>query len=146
MTGTVIYRGPAVGYYSFYQPEAGELRGHSDYGEFTASATLTANFTAAGAGADETVHGIINQFSGHPDWTLTLKHRAISDGVIPPGTTGDAVNAVSWSIEGEAFAAPDSGTWEAAFYSNLPATQRTSPTEEDAVPTGMAGTFEAAYH
>ena len=147
LNGTATYQGPAVGHYSFYQPEAGQLRGHSDYGEFTARATLTANFTAIGDGNDETVHGIIDQFDGHPDWTLTLKQRAIDgDGVIPPGTTGDASNAVSWQIEGEALAAPDSGTWEAAFYSDLSAAQRTSTTEEDAVPTGMAGTFEAAYH
>ena len=149
LNGTATYQGPAVGHYSFYQPEAGQLRGHSDYGEFTARATLTANFTDIGNGNDETVHGIIDQFDGHPDWTLTLKQRAISsDGVIPPGTTGDAENAVSWQIEGEALAAPDSGTWEAAFYSNLSAAQRTTDTDrdEDAVPTGMAGTFEAAYH
>ena len=42
--------------------------------------------------------------------------------------------------------APDSGTWEAAFHSNLSAAQRTSTVGEDAVPTGTAGTGEAAYH
>ena len=146
LTGTATYQGPAVGHYSFYQPEAGQLRGHSEYGEFTARATLTANFTAAGTAldGDETVSGIIDQFDGHPDWTLTLKQTAIdSNGVVARGT-----NTVSWSIAGEAFAAPDSGTWEAAFYSNLPASQRTSTgtPDEDATPTGMAGTFEATYH
>ena len=94
---------------------------------------------------DEMVDGTIDQFTDHPDWTLTLKHRAISDGVIAPSDAGDAVNSVSWQIDGEATAALDSGTWEAAFYSNLPAAQRTSTNEEDAVPTVMAGTFEAEY-
>ena len=141
LTGTATYQGPAVGQYSFYQPEAGQLPGHSDYGEFSATATLTANFD------DDMVDGTIDQFTDHPDWTLTLKRRAITDGIVAPGDSGDALNAVSWQIEGEALAASDSGTWEAAFYSNLPEAQRTlDATQEDAVPTGMAGTFEAAYH
>ena len=135
LSGTATYVGPAAGQYSFYQPEGGQ----SDYGKFSATATLRANFE------DEMVDGTIDQFTDHPDWTLTLKHRAISDGVIAPSDAGDAVNSVSWQIDGEATAALDSGTWEAAFYSNLPAAQRTSTNEEDAVPTGMAGTFEAEY-
>ena len=60
----------------------------------------------------------------------------------------DNPGGVSWRIDGEADAALDTGSWEAAFYSDLPSAdrQRTSTDEEDAVPTGMAGTFEAAYH
>ena len=50
-------------------------------------------------------------------------------------------NGVSWQIDGEAVAALDSGTWEAAFYSDLPVDER-----DGTVPTGMAGTFEAEYH
>ena len=103
--------------------------------------------TSVGDGNDETVHGTIDQFDVHPDWTPTPKQRNIDgNGVIPVGITDDTVNAVSWSIEDEALAAPDSGTWEAAFYSNLPADKRTSTPAEDATPTGMAGTFEAEYH
>ena len=84
----------------------------------------------------------------YPDWTLTLKHGAITSGAgATIAVTGQATVGVSWHIEGEAVAAPDSGSWEAAFYSNLPELQRTSdPQDEDAVPTGIAGTFEAAYH
>ena len=144
LAGTATYQGPAVGHYAFYQPEAGQLRGHSEYGEFTARATLTANFTVAGDGGDETVSGTIDQFDGHSDWTLTLKQTAIdANGVIPSGS-----NTVSWKIDGEAFAAPDSGTWEAAFYSDQPDSKRGGDgnPDEDAVPTGMAGTFEAKYH
>ena len=140
LSGSATYQGPAVGQYSFYQP----LTSHSEYGEFSATATLTADFGDI-ANTGGTVHGTIDQFADHPDWTLTLKQRAIAGGVIP--TTGtDATNAVSWQIEDEAVAAPDSGTWEAAFYSNLSADDRSSTENEDAVPTGIAGTFEAEYH
>ena len=140
LTGTATYQGLAVGQYSFYQPQAGQLSGHSDYDEFSARATLRANFD------DDMVDGTIDQFDGHSDWTLTLKKTTIdSDGLIK-ATGEDATNTVSWQIEGEALAAPDSGTWEAAFYSNLPSDQRTSSDNEDATPTGMAGTFEAKYH
>ena len=149
LSGTAIYQGTAVGQYAFYEP----LGSNSEYGEFTARARLTANFTSVGDGSDaqeETVTGTIYMFDGHPDWTVTLKHRNIVSGVIPTATTGDAVNAVSWSIEDEALAAPDSGTWEAAFYSNLPVDKRGGGTPgvdaEDATPTGIAGTFEAEYH
>ena len=142
LSGTATYKGPAVGYYSFYQPQTT----HSEYGEFSAKATLTANFTSAGDGSgaeEESVHGSIDQFVDHPDWTLTLKQTNISGGLVPSGT-----NSVSWSIKGEATAAPDSGTWEAAFYSNLPDSKRggAGNPNEDATPTGMAGTFEAKYH
>ena len=128
LSGTATYRGPAVGQFSFYQP----LTAQSDYGEFSAMATLRADFD------DDMVDGTIDQFDQHPDWTLTLKRKAITTGIIAPLVDADAV---SWQIDGEAVAAPDSGTWEAAFYSNLPAAQR-----DGTVPTGMAGTFEASYH
>ena len=143
MTGTATYKGPAVGYYSFYEP----LGSNSEYGEFTAKATLRADFGDL-AQTGGTVDGTIDEFTDHPDWTLTLKQRAIdaTSGSITPGTSGDALNAVSWHIEDEALAAPDSGTWEAAFYSNLPNDKRDGDDQEDATPTGIAGTFEAEYH
>ena len=137
LTGSATYQGIAVGQFAYYQPFGGGL---SAGGEFNARATLAATF-----GASPTVRGTIDQFDDYPDWTLTLKQGDIvnSDGA----TTGVAENGVSWQIEGEAVAAPDAGSWEAAFYSNLPSEQRTSddPADEDAVPTGIAGTFEAAY-
>ena len=52
-----------MGQFSFYQP----LTAQSDYGEFSAMATLRANFD------DNMVDGTIDQFDQHPDWTLTLK-------------------------------------------------------------------------
>ena len=137
LTGSAEYVGPAVGYFSFYQP----LTSQSEYGEFSATATLRANFD------NDMVDGTIDQFHQHPDWTLTLKHGATTS-TSGAATTGQATNGVSWQIDGEAVAAPDAGSWEAAFYSNLSSAerQRTSGQEEDAVPTGIAGTFEAKYH
>ena len=137
LTGSATYQGIAVGQFAYYQPFGGGL---SAGGDFNARATLAATF-----GASPTVRGTIDQFDNYPDWTLTLKQGAIVDSA-GAATTGVAENGVSWQIEGEAVAAPDAGSWEAAFYSNLPSEQRTSPTaDEDAVPTGIAGTFEAAY-
>jgi len=154
LSGTATYTGVAAGYYSFFHP----LDSGSDYGPFTARATLTANFTTTGDGSgaeEETVTGTIDQFQGREsrlDWIVTLKQRDIAGGVIPVATSGeDATAGVSWKIKDEAVSAPDAGTWEAAFYSNLPAAKRggtTTPAEdeEDATPTGIAGTFEAEYH
>ena len=137
LSGSATYQGPAVGQYSFYEP----LGSNSESGEFSARATLRANFD------DNMVDGTIDQFTDHEDWTLTLKQRAITGGRIAPSDSGDGVDAVSWHIEDEALAAPDSGTWEAAFYSNLSPDQRTTTQQdEDATPTGIAGTFEAEYH
>ena len=146
LSGTATYKGTAVGQFSFYQPNTAQ----SDYGGFTAAAELTADFGANTSHTDGTVYGTIDDFTAtrtgqsYSDWSLTLKSGAISN---VSATAANSTNGVSWSIEGEAIAAPDAGFWEAAFYSNLPADQRTTATpNEDAVPTGIAGTFEAAYH
>ena len=127
VTGTATYQGPAVGYYAIYQP----LGAQSGHGDFSATASLTADFDA-----DE-VHGTIDQFSGHSDWSLTLKNGEISGGDagnngMVPGDLG----GVSWSIGGRA---TEGGLWSANFYSNLPEGERTG------VPSGIAGTFEAEY-
>ena len=168
LSGTVTYNGVAAGYYSFFQP----LDSSSDYGEFTATATLRANFTETGDAldGDETVSGTIDNFQttngnrvDRPDWIVTLKQTTITGsrtGSVGGGAGGAGVEAprvsppqrgpVSWKIEGEAVSAPDAGEWEAAFYSNLPASKRggDSPAvnQEDATPAGIAGTFEAEYH
>ncbi len=163
LSGPATYKGVAAGYYSFFQP----LDSSSDYGEFTATATLRANFTETGGslGGDETVSGTIDNFrtingnrEGRPDWIVTLKQTTITGsrvGTVGGGAGGAGVEAlragapVSWKIEGEAVSAPDAGEWEAAFYSNLPAAKRGGTgavNQEDATPAGIAGTFEAEYH
>ena len=81
VTGSATYRGPAVGYYAIYEP----VGAGSEYGAFTATAELTADFDSA----NNTVNGTIDQFSGHPDWSLALE-----GGVITGGSTGPANNTV----------------------------------------------------
>ena len=154
LSGPVTYKGTAAGQYSFFQPLGG---GHSHYGEFTANATLTANFTLTGAQGDETVSGTLDGFKtlvgeartpvDRSDWVVTLGSKSIVGGIIPSA----GANATTWLTDDNPTAAPAAGTWEAAFYSNLPAAKRggtTTPAvnEEDATPTGIAGTFEAEYH
>ena len=147
LSGTATYTGTAVGQFSFYQPNTAQ----SDYGEFSAAARLTADFGTRG-NADGTVFGTIDDFTAlrtgqsYSDWSLTLRSGAITGSGNDPAAAGNDTEGVSWSIEGEANAAPNAGSWEAAFYSNLPDDQRTTvDRNEDAVPTGIAGTFEAEY-
>ncbi len=151
LSGPATYEGTAAGFYSFFQP----LDTSSDYGEFTAKATLRANFTLTGTQSDETVTGTISDFTtrngnrvGRPDWVVTLKQAPISGTTVTAARSSTANQGpVSWKIKDESVSAPDAGTWEAAFYSNLPNPQRgTTVDPEDATPTGIAGTFEAEYH
>ena len=125
-TGTATYNGPAFGRYAVYEPDTGD----SGIGTFTASATLVADFDAA----PNTVAGSITNFSNDPSWSLALKRKDIASGVAAAGT-----DDVTWTIDG---LPDDSGTWEAAFYSNLPTD---TPGLTQVQPHGIAGTFEAEY-
>ena len=130
VSGTATYQGPAVGQYAIYQP----LGTESGHGAFSATATLTADFDST----PNTVHGTIDQFSGHSDWSLTLKHGEVGGGAAGnDGTDTADPGGVSWLIGGNAH---EGGSWEADFYSNLATGQRTG-----VVPSGIAGTFEAEY-
>ena len=127
-TGTATYNGPAFGRYAVYEPDTGE----SGIGTFTASARLQADFgdsTALG-----TLAGSITNFSNDPSWSLALKRKDISGGAVAVGT-----DDVTWTVDG---LPDDSGTWEAAFYSNLPAN---TPGLGQVQPHGIAGTFQATY-
>ena len=129
VNGTATYSGPAVGYYAIYQP----LGTQSGHGEFSATATLTADFDSA----TNTLEGRIDRFSGHPDWFLILKRQEIAtNGVVEASTTDDPED-VTWSIGGIPH---DGGTWEATFFSNLDSGKR-----PNTVPSGVAGNFEAEY-
>ena len=130
VSGTATYQGPAVGYYAIYQP----LGTQSGHGDFSATANLTADFDSS----PNTVHGTIDQFSGHSDWSLTLKHLPIDSGAVRTNPSEQEPEDVSWSIGGRA---TEGGEWEADFYSNLASGQRTG-----VVPSGIAGTFSAEYH
>lgn len=128
VTGPATYRGTAIGRYAVYQP----VGGPSGTGSFTASATLSANFDT------NSLSGSVTGFSNDPDWSVTLKPGAIATGTAGnDGTDTNDPGGVTWTING---APLDSGSWEAQFYSNLPADQRVG-----VVPYGVAGTFQAEY-
>ena len=120
-TGPATYRGPAAGRYAVYEPDTGD----SSIGDFTASATLQADFDA------NTVSGTITGFSNDSSWSLGLKQSAISG-----GNAGVDMDGVTWTIDG---IPDDSGAWEAGFYSDLGGGTITYQ------PHGIAGTFEAVY-
>ncbi len=130
ITGTATYRGTAAGRYAVYQP----VGGPSSTGSFTASASLTANFDT------DSLSGSITGFSNDPDWTVALKPGDINNSNGSAGNDGTDTNdpgGVTWTING---APLDSGSWEAQFYSNLPADEDTG-----VMPYGIAGTFQADY-
>ena len=118
-SGTATYRGPAVGHYAI-----SELHG-SVYGQFTARATFTADFAA------NTISGMVDQFSGQDDWSVTLNQTALD--ASPELTT----NGTTWTIDG---AAHDGGSWSGNFYSDLPSADR-----NNVVPIGIAGEFRAEH-
>lgn len=121
-TGTATYRGTAAGHYAINEP----ISGQSALGSFTAAAQLVADFD------NNNVSGSITNFSNAPDWSVTL-----NSGDITGGTATQTTDGVTWSINGNP---TDSGSWEAAFYSNLPSGQSAG-----VVPYGIAGTFQADY-
>ena len=146
VTGTATYQGPAVGYYAIYEP----AKAGSEHGAFTARATLYANFGSdpADDSRSKTVRGTIDQFSGHPDWSLSLESGNIVDVSNAYAGVNGADTDVIWSIGNEAAAAGDS--WEASFYSNLvednpKTTTVTENAREGVMPSGIAGTFSATY-
>ena len=130
-TGSATYQGSAAGRYAVYEPDTGD----SGIGSFTASATLRADFDVS----PNTVSGMITGFSNDPSWSLALKQGNITgDGKIEA-----AEDTVTWTIDG---VPDDSGTWEAAFYTNLNVPGSTDTTRAITYqPHGIAGTFEAEY-
>ena len=120
-TGSATYQGPAAGRYAVYEPDTGD----SGIGSFTASATLQADFET------DMVSGTITGFSNDPGWSLALKRKEIIRGTVTAAE-------VTWTIDG---LPDDSGTWEAAFYANLPIEGGTITYQ----PHGIAGTFQAEY-
>ena len=138
VSGIATYQGPAVGYYAIYQP----LGGQSGHGDFSAMANLTADFDTNG------LHGTIDQFQGHSDWSVTLNSSTIDGGNnSSAGAENDTDNAVSWKIGNRT---TDGGSWEANFYSNLveddPSTGGSPENARNGVvPSGVAGTFLAEF-
>ena len=132
LQGTVRYGGPAAGKYAL-EP----LIGEASSGDFTATATLEADFgdgTAAG-----TVEGTVDTFmvdgTAMP-WSVELQAAGIGvHGAIAASGTNAALT--EWTIGEREGAAPASGapTWAGRFHA----------AGEDRVPAVATGTFEAAY-
>lgn len=126
----VRYSGPTAGLVV-----TGGDEGLERAGEFTAMATLTADF-----GDDfepGTVEGVIEAFEvdrkAMPSWSVSLGSAAID----PDGFIGaDGAARTVWTIED--MAEPPGGTvpaWRGRFHEAA----------ADSVPTAVTGTFEAAY-
>ena len=130
LMGEAEYKGPAAGYYA--ERTAGEPTASS--GQFVATAELTADFDATpGSGS---LMGKIKDFyvnSNMKDWEINLGAAEIS-GTAPglaTGTTMGAAGSRRWT-----------GTWGAAFFGG------DADAAADAAmahPTGVAGTFNAAF-
>ena len=114
LTGKFTYTGPAAGLYATKESEADA--GDAAHGEFTATATLAADFKD---GSDAgTISGSIHNFSVNADWTLTLQEtnllEAGGNARIGAGTAND-------------------GQWSYKLHG----------ADEDAHPTGVSGTFHS---
>lgn len=128
LQGTATYSGGAAGQYALHSTTGGT----NDAGEFTARATLNANF------GDDTITGTINNFVGHDGesrpWSVELKEQGV-------GTTGTILGDVGtgtakmtvWTIDGTAAAA--AGQWSGTLYDN----------GDDGVPKVGTGTFHSTY-
>ena len=124
LNGTATYMGGAAGQYALHSTTGGT----NDAGDFTADATLEANFT------DNTITGTIDNFMGADgearDWSVELKESAVAaTGEISRAGADDTV----WTI-GET-ADDASGEWSGTLYDN----------GDDGVPTVATGTFYSEY-
>ena len=120
--GSATYEGPAIGQYAVYEP----LGTQSNYGEFKATARLTANF--GNAQADGTLSGSISGFDVSSDWSLSLKQATISNGAVTDGN-------VSWTIDGHT---EEVGSWSGKFHSNI-------RPYNGHIPDGLTGEFTAEF-
>ena len=127
MTGTATYRGAAAGLYASMDVAGGKVTG-ARAGEFTAAATLTAQFFG---GLDPgVIDGEIGSFrtaSGETmeGWGVTLKAATLSDGSASfAGATGGTAGAGT----------SGTGSWEGTFHGSDGA-------EANARPSGVTGRF-----
>ena len=128
VTGKASYMGPAAGMYVTKTFDGGDLAS-AESGEFTATATLEANFEDENESG--MISGTVSDFvtGGEPQdgWSVTLREAAIDDAII--GTTSGKIGDASGT-----------GTWSAAFYGNPSSADSTG---DLAHPTGVAGEFDA---
>ena len=124
LQGTATYMGGAAGHYALKSSTGGT----NDAGQFTAKATLEADFS------DNSITGTINSFMGADgnsrNWSVELKEAAIAGG---GAISRDAADDTVWTI-GETAAAA-SGVWSGSLQDNGP----------DGVPKIGSGTFSTTY-
>ena len=124
--GPATYKGAAAGVYVTKDVSAGLVTG-ANMGEFTAKATLEANFgdEMEAGNIDGSIHDFMDaDGTAMAGWGVTLRNVNLGTsgtfagetrGTTGPGTSG-------------------TGSWEGTFY---------GVSDEDAVPTGVAGRFDA---
>ena len=121
--GEATYKGPAVGLFAIKEDAKNEIA--AAYGEFSATAELTADFETTDAG---TIKGTIGTFVRSDnvanEWKLTLDKMAAS----ASGGAGRIVDGNSVI-----------GGWNYAFYGS----GKTAKGADGERPTGIAGTFDA---
>lgn len=130
MTGTATYKGAAAGLYVLKDVSGGLVTGASN-GEFTASATLNADFlddTRAGV-----ISGSITDFmNGAGDsmdgWSVTLNNAALA-------LTGN-LSGFSGTTVGKIGDGSGAGNWDGTFYG-------TDGAATNARPSDVAGRFDA---
>ena len=152
-TGTATYTGRAAGRYAMQEVGGtGVVDGMS--GEFTAAASLTANFSAMSTGGTPapTVEGTISGFEGGMDgmsgWLVTLNRQSLGNnatalaaeftsGQIDPTASGfDGVTAMMGDQTAH-------GSWTGRFFGNQMTVGETPAAVNGAAPLGVGGTFQA---
>ena len=133
--GTATYKGGATG-------QVAISRGTGDpgnlAGEFTANATLTANFTptsGTNAGAGGTIDGTIDGFTvngNSQDWVVKLLASPLA---ADNAAFGKMEDGTTWALTKDGDPAGADGGWTGNFYNE----------NADPVPESVAGTFAAEY-
>ena len=138
LNGTATYHGAVAGLYALSDP----LSGLSDAGEFSADATLTADWAGVtGSAPSGFLTGVFDNFTGHDgesrDWTVNL-------GMLPINNTGEIqleMAATTWVIGDQA--AEASGKVNGQLYQPATAADRNGAFV--GVPLIATGTFESEY-
>ena len=138
LTGSATYVGKAAGQFAMSNP----LDGTGSGGDFTANATLTANFGAIATDNENGVTGTIDNFmvnGSSVPWSVKLNRSSAwaTDGAI----TGPTSDATVWSINGNE--APASGTWSGQMHDEMPGNAPAG--DGSTVPTTVTGTFYSEF-
>ena len=150
-TGSATYNGRAAGRYVVQEVgTVGVTDGMS--GEFTAAATLTANFdamTTLGASAP-TIQGSISGFQGEmggmSDWAVTLNRQTLAAATLGAAFTSGQVDPTAARFDGVTATMGDQtayGSWTGQFFGNQMTVGEVPVPVAGAAPIGVGGTFQA---